>query len=162
MPGRSAGASVTARVPGVSPAVSTLGNPPAAVTEIINFRMVLDAADLLEIKDPQTVKYGVLPILSALELLMRSATPSSLTVFVWGPNRILPVTILELKVFERLFDPALNPIHAEVDITLQVLAETEPAGPHTAGAFLEPAHGQTPRLRSHRLQLVACPHGNRG
>jgi hypothetical protein len=45
--------------------------------------------------------------------------------FVWGPGRILPVRITDLKITERLYDPFLNPTHAEAQITLKVITRDE-------------------------------------
>jgi hypothetical protein len=47
-------------------------------------------------------------------------------VFVWGKHRMLPVRLVRLDVHERLFDAALNPLHAAVHVTLQALDGTEP------------------------------------
>jgi len=41
--------------------------------------------------------------------------------FVWGPGRIVPVKITALSISEKLYDAFLNPIHADVQITLKVL-----------------------------------------
>jgi hypothetical protein len=45
--------------------------------------------------------------------------------FVWGPQRIVPVRVTALTITERLYDAALNPIHAEAQITLRVLTPQE-------------------------------------
>ena len=45
--------------------------------------------------------------------------------FVWGPQRIVPVRVSQLQVTERLYDSLLNPIHAEAQITLSVLTPDE-------------------------------------
>ena len=44
-----------------------------------------------------------------------------MTVFVWGEKRVLPVRLSSLSITEEAYDPNLNPIHAKVDLTLQVL-----------------------------------------
>ena len=44
-----------------------------------------------------------------------------LTLFVWGPQRVLPVRLTELSVTEEAFDPQLNPIRAKVSLGLRVL-----------------------------------------
>jgi len=41
--------------------------------------------------------------------------------FVWGPGRVLPVRLTGLAVREQEFDILLNPIRAEVDLSLEVL-----------------------------------------
>jgi hypothetical protein len=40
--------------------------------------------------------------------------------FIWGPARILPVVIDSMTINEKLYDPLLNPIQAEVTIGLSV------------------------------------------
>lgn len=45
--------------------------------------------------------------------------------FVWGPGRILPVRVTGLSITEKLYDPLLNPIHAEASIDLRVLTPDE-------------------------------------
>ena len=42
--------------------------------------------------------------------------------FIWGPTRVLPVTIDSMSIAELEYDALLNPIRAEVDITLSVIA----------------------------------------
>jgi hypothetical protein len=42
--------------------------------------------------------------------------------FIWGPLRILPVTIDSMSISELEYDSILNPLRAEVDITLSVIA----------------------------------------
>lgn len=42
--------------------------------------------------------------------------------FIWGLTRVLPVTIDALTIGELEYDAALNPLRAEVDITLSVIA----------------------------------------
>ena len=41
--------------------------------------------------------------------------------FIWGPTRILPVTIDAMSISELEYDSALNPLRAEVDITVSVI-----------------------------------------
>jgi hypothetical protein len=45
--------------------------------------------------------------------------------FVWGPQRIVPVRVTALTITERLYDTLLNPTHAEAQITLRVLTPDE-------------------------------------
>lgn len=45
--------------------------------------------------------------------------------FVWGPQRIVPVRVTAFGVTEKLFDGLLNPTHAEAQITLTVLTPDE-------------------------------------
>jgi hypothetical protein len=45
--------------------------------------------------------------------------------FIWGPQRIVPVRVTALTITERLYDSLLNPSHAEAQITLRVLTPDE-------------------------------------
>jgi hypothetical protein len=45
--------------------------------------------------------------------------------FVWGPQRIVPVRVTGLSITEKLYDPLLNPTHADVQVTLKVLTPEE-------------------------------------
>jgi hypothetical protein len=47
------------------------------------------------------------------------------TLFIWGAGRIVPVRVTELTITEQLYDAALNPTHAEAQITLRVLTPAE-------------------------------------
>ena len=40
--------------------------------------------------------------------------------FIWGPTRVLPVVIDSMQISELEYDPLLNPIRAEVEISLTV------------------------------------------
>lgn len=82
---------------------------------------------------------GVLPYLAALELMicpsstdletyrsdvqsnkMKAVPPlAPRSLFVWGPNRVLPVRLTSMKVTERLFSPSLNPNVAELDLQME-------------------------------------------
>ena len=50
-------------------------------------------------------------------------TPTVL--FAFGINRIVPVRVTSLAITEKLYDPLLNPLHAEATITLSVLTGEE-------------------------------------
>jgi hypothetical protein len=45
--------------------------------------------------------------------------------FIWGPQRIVPVRVTALSITEKLYDALLNPTHADVQITLRVLTPDE-------------------------------------
>jgi hypothetical protein len=47
------------------------------------------------------------------------------TLFIWGPGRIVPVRITGLTITEKLYDSALNPVHAEAQLKLRVLTPAE-------------------------------------
>ena len=115
-----------------------LAGPPQ---ETIKLDVVIDATDQLEKGDPPATVVGILPQLSALEMLLypKSALvianevllnlgvieiippEAPLTVLVWGAKRVLPVRLNDLSVTEEMFDPNLNPIQAKVSLGLRVL-----------------------------------------
>ncbi len=110
--------------------------------EVIKFDLKFDAADDLDIGDSITESLGLYPQLSALEMLVypKSALvitntvllatgtievippTGPLTLFVWGPQRILPVQVKEFKIEEERFDSNLNPIEAKASLGLRVLS----------------------------------------
>jgi hypothetical protein len=47
------------------------------------------------------------------------------TLFIWGPGRIVPVRVTTLTINEKIYDSALNPTHAEAQIGLRVLTPAE-------------------------------------
>jgi hypothetical protein len=98
--------------------------PAAVPLEFVSFTISLDATDKLAADDKVTEQVGLLPTISALELLMYP-TPGSITVWVSGGQRILPVHISEILFNEQAFDPLLNPIRVDVSVHLQVLKDAD-------------------------------------
>lgn len=47
------------------------------------------------------------------------------TLFIWGPGRIVPVRVTGLTITEKLYDSALNPTYAEAQVSLRVLTPAE-------------------------------------
>jgi hypothetical protein len=110
--------------------------------ETITLNIEVDATDQLEEANPLAVTMGVYPTLSALEMLLypKSAVviantilaqfgnieiippEAPMTLFVWGPQRVLPVRLTSFSITEQSFDTLLNPITAKVDLTLLVLS----------------------------------------
>jgi hypothetical protein len=117
----------------------------ATPREFLTFNLVLDATDVFDDsgENPNRGENGICSRLSAIELLiypkkyhvktrsfMGITAPGAvknptLTLLVWGKNRILPVSILELHIIEELFDTELNPVRATVEITMSVLNDTD-------------------------------------
>lgn len=113
-----------------------------APVETIDLTVEIDAADQLEKDDEITKSLGIYPQLSALEMLVypKSAQVITntillaagtieiippmgpLTLFVWGLQRVLPVKLTKFTITEQAYDPRLNPIRAEVALSLQVLS----------------------------------------
>ncbi|HEY4330725.1 MAG TPA: hypothetical protein VGN88_13375 [Phycisphaerae bacterium] len=60
---------------------------------------------------------------AASQTVPQSEVPTVL--FIWGPQRIVPVRVTALSITEKLYDALLNPTHADVQITLRVLTPDE-------------------------------------
>ncbi len=113
-----------------------------APKETITLSVEIDATDQLEQANPLATTVGIYPTLAALETLLypKSATviantvlsligtievipvEAPMTLFVWGPQRILPVRLTSLSITEEAHDPLLNPIRAKVELSLTVLS----------------------------------------
>jgi hypothetical protein len=113
-------------------------------SESIDLTLRLDASSLdRSLLNVDAVAAGVQPAISALEMLLypKEGIESSvgkqipspgkvqisyaekevpLLLFVWG-TRVLPVQLTSFSVTEQAFDRRLNPVRAEVSVTLQVL-----------------------------------------
>lgn len=101
-----------------------------------------DLADRAERHSTLTTEFGVLPEISALEDLLHpgeAATeqPSDGTepvkaraklptvLLLWGEKRVVPVQITGMTINETMFDNKLYPIRAEIEVSLQVLGDTD-------------------------------------
>lgn len=113
-----------------------------APQETITLKVEIDATDQLEKADPRAVTMGIYPQLSALEMLIypKSLTViantallaagalemvpvvAPLTLFIWGPKRVLPVRLSTFSITEEAYDVNLNPIRATVSLDLRVLS----------------------------------------
>src|SRR5215212_8996302 len=91
--------------------------------------------------DSTATTMGVYPALASLEMLLYPkslsiianevllrlgvvevvAPEAPLTLFVWGPKRVLPVRLTSFSINEQAFDPGLNPIRASASLSLTVL-----------------------------------------
>jgi hypothetical protein len=119
-----------------------LAGPPV---ETITLNVEIDATDQLERPDPLAVAMGIHPQLAALEMLLYPKTAlvianallaavgtielippeAPLTLFVWGPKRILPVRLTDFSITEESYDANLNPIAAKVGLSLRVLSTSD-------------------------------------
>lgn len=113
-----------------------------APVETIKLEAEIDATDALEASQPQAGSLGLHPQLASIEALLHPASVdlivanaiassgsleiapamAPLPVFVFGPNRIVPVRITELSIAEEAFDASLNPIRAKLSLGLRVLS----------------------------------------
>lgn len=136
--------------------VLRLAGPPR---ETITLKIELDASDQLEKKEQGAVENGIYPALATLELLLYPESKlinqigtqanqgileivppeTPLTLFVWGPNRVVPVVLTGMTINEEAYDPHLNPLQAEVDLSLKILTSYD-FGPDHPGYNLYMAH----------------------
>lgn len=113
--------------------------------ETIKLDVEIDATDQLEQAKAPATRLGLHPTLATLELLLypkasgvianealsaagmiEIVPPAApLTLFVWGPKRVLPVRLTEFTITEEAFDPGLNPVRARVALGLRVLNYTD-------------------------------------
>jgi len=113
-----------------------------APKETITLSIEIDATDQLEQANPLAIATGIYPTLAALEMMLypKSAVvivntalslvgtievipaEAPMTLFVWGPQRVLPVRVTSFSITEEAHDQLLNPIRAKVELSLAVLS----------------------------------------
>jgi hypothetical protein len=125
--------------------------------ETIKLEAEIDAADQLAVpeQNPNAVQFGIQPHLAAIETLVYptaaeliagnelaasgtieiAPAETSLTLFVWSRQRILPVRVTDCSITEEAFDPALNPIRAKVSLGLRVLSVDDLGFSHKGGSL---------------------------
>ena len=121
--------------------------------ESYKMKAILDATDLLEKGDTNTLNHGIQPMLTALELLVHASsrqltnsnnlakkgvleiTPpeAPLVLFSWNKDRTVPIRITQLSITEEAFDPQLNPIRASIDLGFDVLTTSDLGYAHKGG-----------------------------
>jgi hypothetical protein len=119
-----------------------LKGPPV---ETIKLEAEIDAADQMEQGNTTVGKYGILPLLTALELIVYPSSSqlesnhslsqqgrleiapmlAPLTLFIWSQTRIVPVKLTDFSVTEEAFDPNLNPLRAKVSLGLRTLSVSD-------------------------------------
>ena len=126
-----------------------------AAAETIKVEAEIDATDRLEHPDQNktAAEVGIHPELAALELLVQPTSEAlqgndsiarggtlevlpieaPLLLFVWGPNRVVPVRITDLSITEDAFDANLNPIRATVSLGMRVLTVDDLGFDHRGG-----------------------------
>ena len=98
-----------------------------SIVELINLNLEFDATDQLEQPNQHRdfAENGLHPTLAALESIMYSQSKTEnpmppVILFLWGPNRIIPVCLDSVKVTEDAFDPNLNPIRVRIELNMRV------------------------------------------
>ena len=127
--------------------------------EKITLQIEIDATDQLERGDTVAASMGIYPQLAALEIIMYPPSADvilntamalagsivivpndpPMTLFIWGVKRVLPVKLASYSVTETMHDPQLNPIQAQVDISLEVLTYSDFGMTHP-GYYVSLAH----------------------
>jgi hypothetical protein len=134
-----------------------------ALKESFSVQIRLDFADRDESVGNLPEEYGIAPEIAAIEDLVypaetdadatsdgkegvraRRARPTVL--FVWGKKRVLPVRIASLQINESVFNDQLNPVRAEIDVALEVLAEADVLATAGAKSALDHTHAQRREL----------------
>src|SRR5260370_20970495 len=118
-------------------------------SESISVSLRLDATDQLAMGNPIAAASGILPALSALEMLLYPKSSLSIdlfgggtqpyqnpperlptVLFFWGVYRIVPGNVTSLNVQETEDDQLLNPIRAEGSVGLDIVPPSHlPAHP---------------------------------
>lgn len=136
--------------------------------ETIKLEAEIDATDHLEFprQNSTTAQLGIYPQLAALEVIVYPQSSqlqvnntmaqmgtleiapmeSSLSLFIWSKNRILPVRLTEFSITEEAFDTALNPIRAKVSLGMRVLSVNDLGFNHKGGSLFMIYHQQKERL----------------
>ncbi|MES2155564.1 MAG: hypothetical protein V4510_10555 [bacterium] len=121
-----------------------VAGPPS---ETISLRIRLDAAELKETSNngDGVSRFGMLPALARLQMLVspssdeleRARSEASqghvnpfafhvpLVLLVLGPNRVVPVKVLDVAAEETLHDARFNPLLVEVSLNLEMLSGRE-------------------------------------
>lgn len=124
-----------------------LAGPP---TETISANLKLELADQMEQGEAGPLGAGLTGYLAALEMLTYPKTVlvaanqillqigtmevippvAPLTLFIYGWKRVVPVKLESLSVTETMHDPRLNPISADVSLSMKVLTYNDMAITH--------------------------------
>lgn len=140
-----------------------LTGPPV---ETIKLEAEIDATDLMEAGDTQTAQVGIHPQLAVLESIIYPSSASlisnnslaqsgtleitpmetSLTLFIWSKEKIMPVRITEFSITEEAFDANLNPIRAKISLGMRVLNVDDLGFDHKGGGLFMSYHQNKERL----------------
>ncbi len=124
-----------------------LAGPPE---ETISANLSMDLIDQMEQGESGPLGGGIAGYLAALEMLIypKSALVAAnqimlaagimevippvapLTLFIYGWKRVVPVKIESLSITETAHDPSLNPIRADVSVSMRVLTYNDLALTH--------------------------------
>lgn len=111
-----------------SPPTAELAQLSGIYSRLASLEMLLYPASTGQPGLVGAVSAAVSSALSGQPSRATSSVPQSVmpvTLFIWGPGRIVPVRVTGLTITEKLYDSALNPTHAEAQLSLRVLTPAE-------------------------------------
>lgn len=141
------------------PAAEAGDQSSGTIKQSFSVTMRLDFADRQESLTGFDEEDGILPEIAAIEDLLYPAEEEAqaasdgsdpvrvgaarpTVLFVWGPNRVLPVRIASLKIDETVYNGRLNPVRAEIEASLEVLGEADARDGNAVQAALEHTNKQ--------------------
>ena len=115
-----------------------------SVKESFKVLVRVDFADRLTETQNLSADLGVAPEIAAIEDLLypaeteaqassdgtepvRQKLPRPTVLLVWGRKRVLPVKITGLTINEAMYNSQLNPIRADIEVSIEVLGELDAA-----------------------------------
>ena len=115
-----------------------------SVKESFKVLVRVDFADRLEAAQNLPAELGVAPEIAAIEDLLypaeseaeassdgtepvRQKLPRPTVLLVWGRKRVLPVKITGLTINEAMYNSQLNPVRADIEVSIEVLGELDAA-----------------------------------
>lgn len=148
-----------------------------ALKESFSVQIRLDFADRDESVSNLDEEYGIAPEIAAIEDLVypvetdadassdgkegvRAKRARPTVLFVWGRKRVLPVRIASLQINESVFNNHLNPVRAEIDVSLEVLGEADVLDTPGARSALEHTHASRQELAQMYYENTAAQGSN--
>ncbi len=114
-------------------------SPALPPRETVSFTVFFDAADQLDAGNPLAQQAGILPALSALQMLLYPASGAVLA-WVTGSRQVAPVQITTMQMSSRPLTPPSIPFARRSSITLRMLKDsdlsTSPRGQAIWAAYL--------------------------
>jgi hypothetical protein len=102
--------------------------PRLAALEMLLYPMGSASSGLLGTVSAASNAVGFSMSVATSQSVPESQVP--VVLFVWGLQRIVPVRVTDLTITEKLYDTALNPVHADAQIGLRVLTPDEIVAVH--------------------------------
>jgi len=150
------GGGVEGAAPGAAaqPPAEASADAGGAVKETFSVLIRLDFADREESASGLSDEFGIAPEIAAIEELLypvetdahkasdgtdpkQPALSRPTVLFVWGRKRIVPVRIASLKIDESVYNDQLNPVRAEIEVSLELLGEAEARADGTVRSALD-------------------------